>query len=166
MRRLVVTSFDERCRVSELQEQLGDLHFSRLPVYLESSENITGFVLKIDAFLAIAKGTDVLLSELKRPLLAVPANQSLRGIFRQLLLRRAHMAMVVDEYGGFSGIVTLEDVVATLLGLEIMDEHDTVSDMQKLARRQWYERAKALGIIDGTESTTWGVDGIGTKPDA
>ena len=58
------------------------------------------------------------------------------------------MALVVDEYGSVSGLVTMEDVIETLLGLEIMDESDNVSDLQMLARKSWETRAKRLGIIE------------------
>ena len=66
----------------------------------------------------------------------------------KLSKQRAHLAIVVDDYGSISGLVTMEDVMETLLGIEIMDESDTVPDLQKLARAEWQKRAKALGIID------------------
>ena len=64
------------------------------------------------------------------------------------------MALVVDEYGSVSGLVTMEDVIETLLGLEIMDESDNVSDLQQLARRSWEARAKRLGIINDEPTKT------------
>ena len=73
------------------------------------------------------------------------------SLFEQLVQEREHVALVVDEFGSVSGLVTMEDVIETLLGLEIMDESDTDSDMQQLARENWKIRAKRLGIIGDDE---------------
>jgi len=62
------------------------------------------------------------------------------------------MALVVDEYGSVSGLVTMEDVIETLLGMEIMDESDNVSDLQHMARKSWEARAKKLGILEDKPS--------------
>ena len=67
-------------------------------------------------------------------------------MFNQLTEAREHIALVVDQYGGVEGVVTMEDVIETLLGLEILDESDNSADMQKLARQKWEERAKTLGL--------------------
>ena len=72
-------------------------------------------------------------------------------MFEKLLDGREHIALVVDEYGGTAGIVTMEDVIETLLGLEITDETDRNEDMQTLARDQWRERASRLGLLEQTE---------------
>ena len=69
-------------------------------------------------------------------------------LFEKLVESRNHMALVVDEYGSVNGLVTMEDVIETLLGLEIMDESDNVSDLQHMARKNWETRAKKLGILD------------------
>jgi hypothetical protein len=77
----------------------------------------------------------------------VPDTLPLPDLFERLLDRLEHIALVVDEYGGMGGIVTMEDVVETLLGLEIVDEADSVEDMQAMARQQWLRRARRLGIV-------------------
>ena len=74
---------------------------------------------------------------------------SISKIFTHLLENRIHLALVIDQYGGMQGVVTMEDVLETLLGLEIMDESDNSEDMQKLARQKWKERAEKLGLVDG-----------------
>lgn len=77
---------------------------------------------------------------------------ALTALLEFLLDRRQHIALVVDEYGSTRGVVTMEDVVETLLGQEIIDESDRVSDMQRLARRRWKDRAAAHGLpVDARE---------------
>jgi len=77
----------------------------------------------------------------------IPGNLPLHELFDRLLNERTHMALVADEYGGTEGLVTMEDVIETLIGLEIVDEGDAVQDMQELARQQWRKRALRQGII-------------------
>ena len=72
-------------------------------------------------------------------------------MFGQLLDRREYIALVVNEYGSIEGIVSFEDVVETLLGIEIMDETDIMEDMQKFARNQWIQRAKRLGLVSDSD---------------
>ncbi|MCB0638559.1 MAG: hypothetical protein KDC54_18140, partial [Lewinella sp.] len=74
---------------------------------------------------------------------------SIQDVLNTLLGKREQIALVVDNFGGMAGIVTLEDVFETLLGLEIVDELDSVEDMQILARQNWEKRAKKLGLIEG-----------------
>jgi CBS domain containing-hemolysin-like protein len=83
---------------------------------------------------------------LKRDISVVPKTASLPMLLESFLNDRQHIALVVDEYGGTSGVVTLEDLVETLLGVEIMDELDSVENMRVLARKLWIKRAKTLGI--------------------
>ncbi|MEN8008548.1 MAG: CBS domain-containing protein, partial [Candidatus Krumholzibacteriota bacterium] len=91
---------------------------------------------------------DRLLEELRREMPSVPATLPLRSLLDVLLeTHRAHIALVIDEYGGTAGLVTLEDAVETLLGLEIVDEMDTNVDMQALARRRWAERVRTKGLV-------------------
>ena len=67
-------------------------------------------------------------------------------VLEELLDKRAHILLAVDEYGGMAGIVTLEDVVETLIGFEIVDEADQIDDMRKLAREKWQQRMERIGI--------------------
>ncbi|HEY5717043.1 MAG TPA: CNNM domain-containing protein, partial [Motiliproteus sp.] len=121
--------------------------FSRIPVYGADTERPNGFVLRSDLLLQQAKGnSDALLRRFRRELLAVLDEMSLSQAFDELMRHRAHIALVVDEYGATKGLLTLEDVLETLLGLEIVDEGDRVTDMQRLARQLWKRRAKAMGI--------------------
>ncbi|ARV09618.1 hemolysin [Winogradskyella sp. PC-19] len=152
--RTVMKTENETMTVEAFFNANSNIRFSRIPVYTDDSDNITGLVLKVDVFKEMAFGNgEKLLSELKRNIIIVNRSLPIPTLFEQLVESRNHMALVVDEYGSVSGLVTMEDVIETLLGLEIMDESDNVSDLQLLARKSWETRAKRLGIIeeDNTE---------------
>jgi CBS domain containing-hemolysin-like protein len=127
---------------------IGKRPFSRLPVYRETIDQVTGFVLKHEVMLNHAQGRgDLPLTELRRDMPSVPATLPLRRLLDVLLeTHRVHIALVIDEYGGTAGLVTMEDAVETLLGLEIVDEMDQTVNMRVLARRRWRERARAMGL--------------------
>lgn len=145
--RIVVVKYPEESTIEEVMADKDDLWVSRIPVYGENEENITGYVLKNDVFLKFSEGEgEKALKDIKREVLILPENISIKTLFERLLESQEHIAVVVDEYGGFSGVVTMEDVVETLLGMEIVDEIDAIDDMQRLARKKWKERAKRLGI--------------------
>lgn len=121
--------------------------FSRIPLYHESLDQVTGFVLRDDLLLAQARGnSDRPLTTYRRDLPALPETTSLSAAFEACLDKRAHIVLVVDDFGGMQGILTLEDVLETLLGLEIMDEGDRIPDMQAYARRLWRKRAREMGL--------------------
>lgn len=146
--RTVVVGFDENLTVGDISDNVERLHFSRLPVYGNERDEVTGYVLKNDLLLMMARGeTSLKLKELKRNILIVPEMTPLQDFFERLMRKQEHIAIVVDEYGGFAGVVTMEDLVETLLGMEIIDEVDTIEDMQKMARKKWVERAQRLGIV-------------------
>lgn len=145
--RTVMRALQQEQTVSDALGGEKDLIFSRLPVYGENRDDITGFVLKHDLLIREAAGKgSTPLSELRMDLHVVPEHATLTHVFEQLLAERAHIALVVGEYGETAGLVTLEDVVETLLGLEIVDETDHAPDMRALARRQWEKRARAMGL--------------------
>jgi CBS domain containing-hemolysin-like protein len=145
--RPVVFSLPETLTVSEYFASHYDSRFSRIPVYAEDREQLTGFVLKDDLLLAQARSnTDNTLLTYRRELPALLDNTSLSDAFEAILHRRAYIMMIVDDYGGMEGIITLEDILETLPGLEIIDESDKAADMQQHARRIWKKRAQAMGI--------------------
>ncbi|MBO6584548.1 MAG: HlyC/CorC family transporter [Gracilimonas sp.] len=146
--RIVVVKFQEDQTIKEILDKKDELRVSRMPVFGEDDEDITGYVLKNDLYYNLSEENgDKKLKEIKREVLIVPETISLKTLFERLLEKQEHIAVVVDEYGGLSGVVTMEDVVETLLGMEIVDEIDAIEDMQKLARQKWRERAKRLGIV-------------------
>ena len=145
--RVVIKKFQQDTTLVEMMKIADELAFSRYPVYGESDEDISGYVLKADIMLNLARGKpDMKLADLKREVLFVPEFISLRVLFSQLLAEQEHFAVVIDEYGGLSGVVTMEDVLETLLGIEIVDESDATEDLRKAARDKWTQRAKKLGL--------------------
>lgn len=145
--RPVVFSLPESLTVYEYFDKHYDSRFSRIPVYAENDEIFTGFVLKDDLLLAQARNnTDSILETYRRDLYTLSDKTSLSDAFDEVLHQRAHIMVIIDEYGGMEGIITMEDILETLLGLEIMDESDKAADMQHYARRMWKKRAQAMGI--------------------
>ncbi|MBU2500063.1 hemolysin family protein [bacterium] len=146
--RPVMVVLPEGMTVAEAMATAGVRPFTRLPVYRETIDQITGFVLKEDLLRQQLLGReDLTLAELKRDIPTVHENLRLRRLLDIMLeQRQAHIAVVIDEYGGTEGLVTMEDVVETLLGLEIVDEMDENVDMQAYARRRWRTRARAMGL--------------------
>jgi len=152
--RTVISALQQDVTVGEALEAKPPTLFSRVPLYETDLDSITGFVLKDDLLLSKARNQDhVRLTMLKRDIMTVGGEMALSGLLEFLLDHRQQISLVVDEYGGTIGLVTLEDVVETLLGMEIVDEMDKVEDMQALARQKWEARAKALGLsIDTSKS--------------
>ena len=145
--RTVVIALPEDKTVGEVVEEASQAPVSRIPIYQDTIDDVTGFVLKHDILLAQAQDhPEKQLKTLCRSLNTVPATASLHTMFEMFIARRDHIARVIDEYGGTDGIVSMEDLVETLLGVEIVDEADQEEDMQRLARRQWQQRATALGL--------------------
>ena len=129
------------------------MRFSRIPVFNEKVDNIIGFVLKDNILEEIINGNgDAPLSEIKRDILVTKRATPIPKLFDILISKREHIALVVDEYGSVSGLVTMEDIIETLLGLEIMDESDNVADLQQLARKNWAIRAEQSGNFDKTDN--------------
>ncbi|QDT14460.1 CNNM domain-containing protein [Alienimonas californiensis] len=146
--RTVVIAFPQDLTAEELFERNPEIPVSRLPIYKDKLDEVTGFVHRNDLLLARARGEGgKRLSEFRRDLTTVRDEATLTELSDLLLGGGSHIAAVTDRFGGLDGVVTLEDLIETLLGLEIVDEHDAAPDMQKLARRKWEQRAKRLGIV-------------------
>jgi len=141
--RTVLVAFPEAATAQELVDAQGP--FSRYPVYGKNLDDVTGYVLRNDALEHVVSGAaDTPLSGFRRDLPAMPEGRSLLEVFDELVDGNEHITLIVDEYGGTSGIATLEDLIETLIGLEITDETDTTVDMQVLARTRWRSRASKL----------------------
>ena len=136
--RSVILAFRMDKTVGEVVEEHSPLRFSRIPVFCETRDHIRGMVHRLELIEAYYTGRrDEPLESLLKPIHAIPDSKPIADLLDEFINRREHMFVVVDEYGGTAGIVTLEDAVETLLGVEIMDELDSVEDMQKLALENW-----------------------------
>lgn len=145
--RTVVFALPQDMSLNEVVERYPEIPFSRIPIYGQNRDDVTGFVLKTDILLESLNGHgDKTLSEVKRKIHAVPETASLENVSDQLLTHKLHLLLVLDEFGGLAGVVSLEDVVETLIGIEIVDEGDQIDDLRRLARRKWKERMSHLGI--------------------
>lgn len=145
--RPVVLSASEKMTVRDFFTTHSKNAFSRIPVYAENEDDITGYVLKNDLLMAQARDEfDKSLSEFRRPFLMFLDVLDASTIFDRLIHGKTQIALILDEYGTMQGIVTMEDVLETLIGLEIIDESDKVDDMQKLARKRWRARMESMGI--------------------
>jgi len=113
-------------------------HHSRIPVFGRSDEYITGYILRMDALqLLVDDQFDKTLGSIKREVTSFGEDTPLDEVWDEMLGKDEQIAVVIDEYGSFRGIITLEDVIETLIGSEIVDEMDTARDMQQLARERW-----------------------------
>ena len=137
--RVVVTSADENLTLKEFQTDKKYLSFSRIPTYSKENEKITGYIFLQDILekLSEQKNHKLLIKEFKRNVLTIPSSITLYNLWEKMLEKKEHISIVVDEYGGLAGIVTMEDIIETLIGLEITDENDTIIDMQKYAKNKW-----------------------------
>ena len=145
--RSVMLAFEENKTVAELLVDRPKLTFSRLPIYDGDLDNITGFVLKTDMLLAkVNHAMHKPLTQFQRDITFVFSKMKLFDLLELMLKNRIHIAITVGEYGEVKGLVTLEDVFETLLGLEIVDEIDRVEDMQALARQMMDRRVERLGM--------------------
>ncbi len=146
--RTVMITASEEDSIQTFFDQHPKLHFSRIPIFKKDPDDITGFILKDVVMEEIINGKGQNdLAKIKREILITNRNLPIPDLFEIFIAKREHIALVVDEYGTTSGIVTMEDVIETLLGLEIMDESDNVADLQLLARKSWEARAKKIGLI-------------------
>ncbi len=147
--RTVMVALHHQMTVDEARTKPGVIHHSRLPVYDKSPDDVIGIAHRRDVLTSSADGRgDRKVAELMSPVRFVTDSTRLDRMLRLFLERRQHLFVVVDEHGGVAGVITLEDVLEEILGKEIVDEFDTVEDMQEMARRR---REQILGQSDSEE---------------
>ena len=134
---LVVESVPETMTMKEFYA-LKELSHSRIPVYKENRDYITGYILRATVLERLAEDKfDIKLSQIMRPMLSFGEEDSVSVIWEKMLESKEHISVITDEYGCMRGLVTMEDVIETMLGVEIVDEYDKTEDMQELARERW-----------------------------
>ena len=153
--RVVCQTASENMSLKNFYKDKDFEHYSRIPVYSESDEYITGYILRSEALECLAEDKfDMRLSEIKRDITFFNEEQSVADIWDTLLTKKEQIGLIIDEYGCFQGILTLEDIIETILGLEIIDENDEASDMQQFARERWKQRAKRFKEIQLPDTDT------------
>lgn len=133
---------EESMTLREFYQNDAFRQFSRIPVYNEENDDyIKGYVLRQTILEKLSEDKfNLRLTDIIRPVLTFQENKNVSKIWEQLLAKKEHISIIIDEYGCFRGIVTMEDVIETMLGTEIVDEKDTVTDMQEFAREKWQEQ--------------------------
>lgn len=146
--RVVAATAPEKMTLKQYYDCEDYDHFSRIPVYSDSPEYITGYILRDEALENLTEDKfDLTLGDIKRSMPQFSENQSIGDIFDQMLRQKSQIGIVIDEYGCFQGILTLEDIIETVFGLELVDERDVVTDMQAYARERWQQRQKRFKPI-------------------
>jgi CBS domain containing-hemolysin-like protein len=142
--RSVVFALDEKMTIKEVIETEDSIFkFSRIPVFKGSIENVTGLVLTKRIFKQALTDDSVTLQSIKKEMFSINENIPVSKALDMLIAKKDHMFLVMDNYDQTDGIITLEDCVETVLGVEIMDESDTTEDMRELAKRKMKLKRKA-----------------------
>ena len=135
--RVVVSAFEMNMTIKEVLDSHAILRFSRIPVYEDSIDNVQGLVIRSEILMAASRDEWTrTLKDLMKPILTIDLGSTIEAALEVFLSNKQQFALVKDEFGGTSGILTMEDVMETLLGKEIVDELDEVEDMRELAREQ------------------------------
>ena len=141
--RSVVFAIDESMTIKEVIEtQLAIFKFSRIPIYKGSIEDVTGLVLTKKIFQQALTDNSVTIGSIKKEIFAINENVPVSKVLDMLIAKKDHMFLVMDNYDQTEGIITLEDCVETILGVEIMDESDTTEDMRELAKSKMKAKRK------------------------
>jgi len=141
--RSVAAIASESMTIKEFYKDRRFYHHSRIPVYSTNDEYITGYILRMDALQLMAEDKfDATLESIKRDIESFPLETPVDQVWSQMVEKKEQIAVIIDQYGSFQGILTMEDVIETVLGDEIVDERDAVVDMQQLAKDQWQKHKK------------------------
>jgi CBS domain containing-hemolysin-like protein len=144
--RSVLMALQKDMTIHEVMEEFKTVPFSRIPIYAQDLDNIIGMIFRYEFLELYADDSkqESKLEEIMHPIHTIHQNHSISMTLDEFIKRREHMFIAVDDYGSTMGIVTLEDAIETLLGVEIMDESDDVEDMRKLALERWEKRKSDL----------------------
>lgn len=143
--RSVVVAADEDMTLNDFVKIKKFNTFTRIPIYKESLDDISGYILRPMVYENILMGRgDMTLSKIRRDFIVVYNNLPLSTLWERLLIKKEHIALVTDQYGGVDGIITMEDIIESILGFEIVDERDSSVDMQQLARDKWARKQSVI----------------------
>lgn len=143
---LVVEAAQQDSTLREFYNNRKEWDYSRIPIYNDNRDYITGYVLRATVLERLAEDKfNITLKEIKRPILTFLENESVSNIWEKMLEKKEHISVITDEYGCMRGLVTMEDVIETMLGVEIVDENDDTADLQVLAREKWQRLRKQQG---------------------
>ncbi|MDH5391701.1 MAG: CNNM domain-containing protein [Gammaproteobacteria bacterium] len=141
--RSVMHSLDETITVSQALEDDKTRQFSRIPLHQNNSDTISGVVSNRELFIAEREGkADSPISDFLKPITRVSESLPVQQLIDLFIKKREQLFLVEDEFGQTAGIVTLEDAIETMLGREIVDETDTIEDLQEFAKGQYRERLR------------------------
>ena len=158
--RTVMFALQEDMTVGEVIRLQRVLPYSRMPLFSQSTDDARSFVLRNDVLMAAARDEhDRRLREMARPLHPVPVSMSVATVLDEFTARGEHMFLAFDEYGGTAGIVTMEDAIESLIGVEITDESDLVADLRQLADQRFQRQQELQGIIRGDADEEQGSQG-------
>lgn len=139
--RVVSAIASESMTIKKFYKDRRFLHHSRIPVFDGNDEYITGYILRMDALQLMAEDKyDCTLGQIKRDVTSYPEETTIDRIWDDMLKSKEQIAIIIDDYGSFQGLLTMEDIIETVLGDEIMDERDVVADMQQLAKDKWQKQ--------------------------
>ena len=151
--RIVVVVANEEMTLQEFLKDKEFLYFSRIPVYENNRDNITGYIFRAQVFEKLAEDQfNLRLKDIRRQIVTFTNATTLFEAWETMLARKEHISIVLDEYGGMDGIVSIEDVIESLLGVEIIDEKDKVEDMQQYALERWKSKQKKYEILKNGNS--------------
>ncbi len=143
---LVVEAAQQDSTLREFYNNRKEWDYSRIPIYNDNRDYITGYVLRATVLERLAEDKfNITLKEIKRPILTFMENEAVSNIWEKMLEKKEHISVITDEYGCMRGLVTMEDVIETMLGVEIIDENDDTADLQVLAREKWQRLRKQQG---------------------
>lgn len=164
--RIVVVAANDAQSVRDFHDKNRELPFSRIPLYHERNDNVVGYILRDELLLSLVEDNDhKTLADIRRDIIIVHKSMPIPELLNLFINKKEHLALAVDEFGGMEGIVTMEDIIETLLGMEIVDESDNAEDMQALARKNWELRARRMGV-SLPEKSTMASDGKASKKTA
>jgi CBS domain containing-hemolysin-like protein len=145
--RTVMVAASQESTIADFIHEDRFKHFSRIPIYESNKDNIAGFVHKHDVMVCYAQNeNDKKLKEIKRDVSMISEDESLFSTYKFFTKNQEQIAIATEEFGGTAGLVTMEDVLETLLGFEIIDEFDQLEDLRQYARERWKKRAEVRGL--------------------